>query len=62
MSKYYVTTEWAGYSRGYAVYLVEAENAEQAKEYWSKGEEVGREIIRDDTDYEVDNVELVEEI
>ena len=61
MNKYRVELEWSGYSRGYAIYEVEAESEEAAMEdHWS-GVEVERETVRDDTDSEVISAELISE-
>jgi hypothetical protein len=59
MKKFEVTTNWAGYSRGYAVYEVEAENEEAAKSLWYEGLEIERETIRDDTESEISSVKEV---
>ena len=60
MNKYRVELEWSGYSRGYAIYEVEAESEEAAiKDYW-QGVEVERDTIRDDTESEVHSAELIQ--
>lgn len=61
MAKYQVTVTWSGYSRGIAIYLVEADNEDDAREnYWS-GEKTYNDVIRDDTEREVEGVELTTE-
>ena len=62
MSKYLVTEEWAGYSRGYALYEIEADSEEDARKNYWKGTEIERETIRDDSEGEAEKVELAEEI
>lgn len=57
MKRYRVTTEWSVYSRGNAVYEVEAENEEDATvDYWDGI--VSKNTVRDDTEDEV--IEVVE--
>ena len=45
-----VQVEWSGYSRGYTVYEVEASSEEEAKENYYEGEQISREVVRDDTE------------
>lgn len=52
MKTFEVRTEWAGYSRGGAVYRVEAESKEEAMEEFCGGERVKRYTNRDDTEEE----------
>lgn len=59
MTKYIVETEWSGYSRGAESFEVEADSAEQAKEYWYTGKSLGRYTMRDDTEHEVESVKEV---
>jgi len=59
MNKYEVNVEWAGYSRGGAIYVVEAENEEEAKEIYDTGEEISRHTARDDTESEPYEVKLI---
>ena len=51
MPKFEVTVEWSGYSRGTAVWEVEAENEADARESFWAGREVNRTVIRDDTEH-----------
>ncbi len=48
--KFTVQVEWSGYSRGYTVYEVEAFSEEDAKENYYEGNEISREVVRDDTE------------
>jgi len=48
--QYRVTTEWYGYSRGTAVYIVEADNEKEAEDRCYEGEEIERTIVRNDTE------------
>ena len=57
---YIVNVDWAGYSRGIAAYEVEAESEEEAREDYLCGNLIFKETIRDDTDKEIDFVELEE--
>jgi len=59
MGKYRVKTVWGGYSRGKAEYIVEANSEEEAKELLWEGEEVSKTTVRDDTESEVESVELL---
>jgi len=60
MKTFDVTVSWSGYSRGFSIYEVKAENEAEAKESWQEsGDEVYRETVRDDT--EVDNSETTVE-
>ena len=56
MNKYEVKTEWSGYSRGKATYIVEANSKEEARELWYEGEEVDKDTVRDDCESEVESV------
>tara|TARA_R110000850_G_scaffold75037_1_gene164007 strand:- start:653 stop:832 length:180 start_codon:yes stop_codon:yes gene_type:complete len=58
---YAVTLDFAGYSRGYEVRMVEANSPEEARENWYEGEVVENETIRDDLDREVTEVIEVDE-
>ncbi len=58
MKKFKVKFDWSGYSRGYAVYEVEAETEEEAKETFYEGKEIERVVVRDDT--ERDDMEVEE--
>ncbi len=54
MAKFKVEVEWSGYSRGYSVYLVEADTKEEAEEIGIfDGERIKYEVVRDDTEKEV---------
>jgi len=59
MNKYEVQVEWAGYSRGEATYIVEAESEEEARKRYYQGKETERFTVRDDTDEEPYEVKLV---
>ena len=59
MPKFEVSVEWSGYSRGYSVFEVEAEDAEEAKEIWYDGKKVHHEIHRDDTEKEAVDVKEI---
>jgi len=59
MPKFKVQTEWSGYSRGTVTYLVEAKDEESAKETWYDGEEIERDVVRDDTENEIVSVTKV---
>lgn len=61
MTNFIVKTEWSGYCRGQAAYLVEAESEEQARDIFYEGEELYKDIIRDDTESEILSVEIAEE-
>jgi len=50
MKRYTVNTEWAGYSRGTAQYIVEAESEEEAMKNWWDGKQVSHVVVRDDTE------------
>lgn len=58
MPLYTVEVEWSGYSRGIATYLVSGENEEYARAYYSLGEEITYEVVRDDTSAEIVSIEL----
>jgi hypothetical protein len=61
MKKYKVVLEWSGYSRGITEYLVEAESEEEAREIWYKGTQTYHEVVRDDTEKEIESVKQVKE-
>ena len=56
MPKFEIKTEWGGYSRGTATYIVEADNEAEAKELWYRGEQIQHEVVRDDTENEIQSV------
>jgi len=56
--KYKVEYKWSGYSRGYATVIVEAESEDEARGNWWWGEEVDREVIRDDTECDHDSIKV----
>lgn len=60
MAKFEIKTVWSGYSRGTATYIVEADNEECAKEMWYEGERVQHEVVRDDTEAEIESVKQIE--
>lgn len=45
MKKYLVYVEWSSYSRGSSVYAVDAENEEEAREFYYKGDETSKNTI-----------------
>lgn len=51
-----VQVEWSGYSRGYSVYEVEAENEEEALECYYEGNQLERCVVRDDTEVQEKNI------
>jgi len=53
MTKFNVEVEWSGYSRGTALWEVEAESEEDARENYYEGKRIQREIVRDDTEEEI---------
>jgi len=59
MKKFLVTTEWSGYSRGTATYEVEAETADEARELLFEGKQINREVVRDDTESEIESVKEI---
>ena len=59
MNKYRVITEWSGYSRGKAEYTVEANSEEEAKELFWENEPDSKKTVRDDTESEVESVDLL---
>ncbi len=59
MAKFQIITEWSGYSRGTAIYLVEAKNEDEARENWCEGKEIAREVVRDDTETEIESVKEI---
>lgn len=61
MPKYSIHTDWFGYSRGYAIYEVEAESKEEAEDKFTDGEAylIDRGITRDDTEDKI--TDIVEE-
>ena len=50
MKTYMITVPWSGYSRGYAVYKVTANNIDEAIEYCEDSTLLERVVIRDDTE------------
>jgi len=60
MPKYLVEGDFSGYVRGYRSYVIEAESEEEARKYFWKGDE-DSEIIRDDTEFEINNVTIFKE-
>ena len=56
MPEYIVEGEFSGYSRGVVVFKIKADSEEDAREYWYEGIEVGRQVVRDDTEIEITNV------
>ena len=56
MPKFEVIVDWSGYSRGVSSYIIEAKNEEDARERWWENVPIHREIIRDDTDKEINSV------
>jgi len=58
MTKYIVKAEWAGYSRGDATWLVEADTPEEAEEYFYEGTLLTKKTIRDDTESEALSVKI----
>lgn len=54
--KFKVQVEWSGYSRGYSVYEVEAENEEEALECYYEGNQIERNVVRDDTEAQEKNI------
>ena len=51
-----VRVEWSGYSRGYSVYEVEADSKEEALENYYEGNQIEREVVRDDTEAQEKNI------
>lgn len=56
MPKFKIILEWSGYSRGTEIRIVEAETEEEAREIWYEGKQVDRQIVRDDTESEIDSI------
>ena len=54
---YIVRAEWSGYSRGYSVYEVAADNEQDALDSYSEGDRVGHYVVRDDTEVESKHVQ-----
>ena len=54
--KFKVQVEWSGYSRGYSVYEVEAESEEEALECYYEGNQIERNVVRDDTEEQEKNI------
>ena len=54
--KFKVQVEWSGYSRGYSVYEVEAESEEEALECYYEGNQIERNVVRDDTEAQEKNI------
>lgn len=63
MKKYTVEIPWSGYSRGYSIYEVIAESKDDAidRAAYEEGVLVEREVIRDDTEIELEEA-IVKEI
>lgn len=63
MPKYTIETEWSGYSRGYAIYEVEAKSKEDAREVfeYDGGTLLEEETVRDDTNSEIMFIKKVKE-
>ena len=59
MNKYRVITEWFGYSRGHSEYTLEANSEEEARELFWGVEPDSTTTVRDDTESEVESVELL---
>ncbi len=59
--KYKVEVEWSGYSRGVATYLINAESEDEARECYYEGERVKHQVVRDDTEGEVQSVNIEED-
>ena len=59
MNKYKVITQWSGYSRGHSEYTIEANSEEEAKKLFWEVEPDSKETVRDDTESEVESVELL---
>lgn len=56
MPKFEIKTEWSGYSRGTSTYIVEADNKTEAEKLWYRGEQIQHEVVRDDTENEIQSV------
>ncbi len=56
---YRVHTEWQGYSRGTAIWEVEADSPDEAREFYYDGDLVTRNVVRDDTESEAILAELI---
>lgn len=56
---YSVKVAWSGYSRGFTEYTVRAKNEEEAAELYYEGEEGEREVVRDDTEVEPSETEVI---
>lgn len=61
MKKYHVEVDWSGYSRGYSVYEVYADSAEEAEDMYYEGERIEHDVVRDDTEKEGVLATLAEE-
>ena len=59
MNKYRIIAEWSGYSRGKAEYTIEANSEEEARELFWEVEPDSITTVRDDTESEVESVELL---
>ena len=57
MPKYKIKIDWSGYSRGVSTYVVEAGSEEEAREIWYEGERTEHNVVRDDTEKEIQSVE-----
>ena len=61
MPNYKITVPYSGYSRGYVIYLVEAESeAEAVENVMYSGQELYDSVTRDDRDFEYDDAEAIE--
>ena len=61
MAEFIVKTNWEGYSRGVAEWVVEADSEEEAREIYYEGQLLSKMTIRDDTTDEIKSVEKLEE-
>lgn len=61
MPNYKIAVPYSGYSRGYVIYLVEAESeAEAVENVMYSGQELYDSVTRDDRDFEYDDAEAIE--
>ncbi|MFH1428840.1 MAG: hypothetical protein ABIH39_03750 [Candidatus Margulisiibacteriota bacterium] len=56
MAKFEIKTVWSGYSRGVSTYIIEANNEEEARELFYEGERTEHEVVRDDTESEIESI------
>ena len=61
MSKYEVQVDWAGFSKGRSIYVVEADSPEEVEEVFGLGVITDYCIDEDDTVERVTNIILIEE-